>query len=195
MGVEEVAAGLSCSAAQGELASPQPTQEDAHELGKAGVVAATMLATALSGLSPTVASASTPERFEFSFANSDTLDCGAFQDVYTDSFEAHGTAYFDASGAPKRIIIQWEHHSNDTNSLTGLTLHEHGNFTETIDFAAGTDTVSGNQEIMNRSGSGVVVQDVGRIVYDQEGNVVFFAGGRKHSELLIGDQVLCDALA
>jgi hypothetical protein len=164
-------------------------------LGKAGLAVATTLVAALSGLSATVASASAPERFEFSFSNSDTLDCGAFQDVYTDSFEAEGTAYFDASGATSRIVIRWEHHSNDTNSLTNLTLHEHGHFTETIDFAAGTDTVTGNQEIMNRPGSGVVVQDVGRIVYDQEGNVVFFAGGRRHSEILIGDQVLCDALA
>ena len=48
---------------------------------------------------------------------------------------------------------------------------------------------------MNRPGTGVVVQDVGRVVFDADGNLVFFAGGRKHSEVLLGDQVLCDALA
>jgi hypothetical protein len=139
--------------------------------------------------------ASPPSRFAFSFSNPGTVDCGAFQDIYTDSFEAVGTVYSDAAGAPTRITIHWEHHSDDTNSVTGLTLHEHGHFTETIDFAAHTDTVTGNQEVMNRPGTGVVVQDVGRIVYDEDGNIVFFAGGRKHSEVLLGDDVLCDALA
>jgi hypothetical protein len=41
----------------------------------------------------------------------------------------------------------------------------------------------------------VVVQDVGRVVFDANGNIVFFAGGRKHSQTLSGEQVLCDALA
>jgi len=84
---------------------------------------------------------------------------------------------------------------SDTNSVTGLTLHEHGHFTETIDLLSGTDTVTGNQEIANRPGTGVVVQDVGKVVYDANGDLVFFAGGRHHSEVLLGDQVLCDALA
>ena len=142
-----------------------------------------------------MASADSPERFAFSFSNDGTIDCGTFEDVYTDAFDATGMAFLDESGTPTRIVIHWEHHSEDTNSVTGLTLHEHGHFTETIDFTAVTDTITGNQEIMNRAGTGVVVQDVGRIVYDPEGNIVFFAGGRKHSEVLIGDEVLCDALA
>lgn len=33
------------------------------------------------------------------------------------------------------------------------------------------------------------------MVYDANGNVVFFAGGRKHSGVLLGDQVWCKALA
>jgi hypothetical protein len=40
-----------------------------------------------------------------------------------------------------------------------------------------------------------VVQDVGRVVFDVDNNLLFFAGGRNHSELLGGDQVLCNALA
>jgi hypothetical protein len=56
-------------------------------------------------------------------------------------------------------------------------------------------TTTGNREVANRPGSGVVVQDVGRVVSDFDGNLLFFAGGRNHSELFGGDQVLCDALA
>jgi hypothetical protein len=33
------------------------------------------------------------------------------------------------------------------------------------------------------------------MMFDADGQVDFFAGGRKHSEELLGDQVLCDALA
>ena len=115
--------------------------------------------------------------------------------LFTDFVDAVGTVYFDQSGEPVRIIIHWEHHSNDTNSVTGLTLHEHGHFTETIDLLSGTDTITSNEEVMNRPGTGVVVQDVGKVVYDADGNLVFFAGGRNHSGVLLGDEVLCAALA
>ena len=148
---------------------------------------------ALSGVS--AAWAGTPDRFEFSSSDPGTVDCGTFEDQFTDFVEAVGTVYFDQSGEPVRIIIHWEHHSNDTNSVTGLTLHEHGHFTEAIDLLSGTDTITGNEEVMNRPGTGVVVQDVGKVVYDADGNLVFFAGGRNHSEVLLGDEVLCAALA
>ena len=75
---------------------------------------------------------------------------------------------------------------NDTNSVTGLTVHEHGHFIETFDLRTGTVTVTGNQEVANRPGTGVVVQDTGRIVFDADGNVVLFAGGRNHSEGVAG---------
>src|SRR5689334_20136003 len=100
--------------------------------------------------SPAGASARTPERFTLSITNPGTVDCGTFQDNFTDFFDGTGTTYFDSTGNPIRIVVHWEHHSNDTNSVTGLTLHEHGHFTETIDLLAGTDTFTGNQEIMNR---------------------------------------------
>jgi hypothetical protein len=146
-------------------------------------------------LGPATAAGRAPERSTFSFSNPGVIDCGSFKDQFTDFFAAHAVTYFDRAGDPIRIVIHWEHHSNDTNSVTGLTLHEHGHFTETIDLLSGTDTITGNQEIANRPGTGVVVQDVGKVVYDADGNLVFFAGGRQHSEVLLGDQVLCDALA
>lgn len=154
---------------------------------------AVMAAVALS--SPAAASTRAPERFTLSFTSPGTIDCGTFQDQFTDFFDGAGAYYFDSTGNPIRIVVHWEHHSNDTNSVTGLTLHEHGHFTETVDLLAGTDTYTGNEEIMNRPSTGVVVQDVGKLVYDANGNVVFFAGGRKHSGVLLGDQVWCEALA
>jgi hypothetical protein len=123
------------------------------------------------------------------------IDCGSFQDNFVDFFSGAQTTFYDSNGDPVRIVQHVEHHSNDVNSETGLTIHEHGHFTFTIDLIAETVTISGNQEVANRPGVGVVVQDVGRAVFDFDNNLLFFAGGRNHSELFGGDQVLCDALA
>lgn len=155
----------------------------------AGVAATLLLAI------PSAASARAPFRESVSFTGSDFIQCDGFQDQFTDFFNFKAATYFDSAGNPIRVVTHGEHHSNDTNSVTGLTLHEHGHFTVTDDLLTGTATITGNQEIMNRPGSGVVVQDVGRVVFDANGDLVFFAGGRKHSELFLGDQVLCDALA
>ena len=125
----------------------------------------------------------------------DFIDCGSFQDNFVDFFNVVETTFYDSDGDRVRIVDHVEHHSNDVNSETGLTIHEHGHFTATADLIAGTVTITGNQEVANRRGVGVVVQDVGRVVFDSDGNLLFFAGGRNHSELFGGEQVLCDALA
>jgi hypothetical protein len=122
------------------------------------------------------------------------IECGSFHDDFVDFFSGTQTTFYDKSGDAVRLVFHLEHHSNDVNSVTGVTIHEHGHFTATIDLITGTQTITGNSEVANRPGRGVVVQDVGRAVFDSAGNLVFFAGGRNHSELFGGDQVLCDAL-
>jgi hypothetical protein len=119
------------------------------------------------------------ERFTVSMTTPGTVDCGKFQDQFTDILDGAGTAYVDSAGNPIRIVIHWDHHSSDTNSVTGLTLHEQGHNSKRIDFLAGTDIITGNQEIMNRPRTGVVVHDVGKVVTDADGNIVFrqTAGG------------------
>jgi hypothetical protein len=144
---------------------------------------------------PSPAAAATPDRFPLEFHGTGTVDCGTFEDNFLDDMYGEGTVFFDSAGAPIRVVIHWTHTSTDTNSVTGLTLHEHGHFTETFDLVAGTDTLTGNQEVMNRPGFGVIIQDTGRQVYDADGNLIFFAGGRKHSQVLLGDQPFCDGLA
>ena len=134
------------------------------------------------------------DRSEWTFASPGVVECGTFQDQYMDYYDVAETDVFDRDGSLVKVILHVYHHSDDTNSVTGLTLHEHGHFTETVNLVTGTDTVTGNLEIANRPSTGVVIQDVGRVVYDFDGNLVFFAGGRLHSQLLLGEQILCDAL-
>ncbi len=136
-----------------------------------------------------------PEKITFSRSSTGVVDCGAFQDNYTDFFSGTETTFFDKDGNPTRIVVQMEHHAIDVNSVTGLTLDEHGHATFVFDLVNGGGSVSGNLEIATRPGTGVVIQDVGRLEFDADGNMIFFAGGTKHSQILEGSQIFCTALA
>jgi len=151
--------------------------------------------------SPSIATAGPPARSHYTLQFPGVIDCGTFQDIFTDYFDIAETDQFDRYGNLVKIVLHAEHTSDDMNSVTGLTLHERGHYVETVDLLADTDTVTGNVAIINVPGSGAVVQITGRLVYspslnidDLRENLVFFAGPRKHSEVLLGDQVLCDAL-
>ena len=65
-----------------------------------------------------------------------------------------------------RAIEHIEHHSNDVNSVTGFTLHEHNHYVVITDFMAGTVTINGAINIMQRKGAGSVIQNVGHKVFD-----------------------------
>jgi hypothetical protein len=146
-------------------------------------------------LAASPASATPPTTTTFSFTNPGVIDCGTFVDNFVDFFDVRETDFFDAAGNPIRIVYNVEHHSNDVNSVTGLTLHEHGHYTITVDLVSGTETDTGHFEIANRPGFGAVVTDVGRVVFDANGNLLFFAGALRASQLFQGEQIFCIALA
>jgi hypothetical protein len=170
---------------------------EAGLMGRIAHVALTCLAMFLAALMGAASASATPPTHEAlpPFESPGVIDCGNFQDNFVDFFTGTQTTFYDMGGDPVRLVQHVEHHSNDVNSVTGLTIHEHGHFTFTVDLIAETVTITGNQEVANRRSAGVVVQDVGRAVFDFDDNLLFFAGGRNHSELFGGDQVLCDALS
>lgn len=152
-------------------------------------------ATTVPALVPAPATAATPTTREpVSVTVPGTIDCGTFKDNYVDFYTGMQTTFYDASGRPTRQVIQWTHLSNDVNSMTYKTIHEHGTFTEIIDFVLGTDTVTGRFEIATVPGSGVVVQDVGRVVFDASGNVVFSTPSGRRS-IPQDDSKYCIALS
>lgn len=176
-------------------AQPEGTGGPMKRITSIGVALAAAVVACLLGAGSAFAIPPTEQTIPAS-ATPGVIDCGSFQDNYVDFYTATPwTTYYDTNGNPVRWVLHFDHHSNDVNSVTGLTIHEHGQYTVTIDLITGTATITGNQEVANRPGEGVVVQDVGRQVFDADGNLVFFAGGRMHSETLGGDQVLCDALS
>jgi hypothetical protein len=140
-------------------------------------------------------SARPPTHEPFSLVEPGVVECNGFQDNFVDFYTGRQTTFYDDNGEPVRLVIHAEHTSNDVNSVTGFTVHEHGHLTVTIDLITGTTTVTGNQEIVNLPHEGVVLQDTGRAVFDAEGSLLFFAGGRKHSQLIQGEQIFCDILS
>jgi len=100
---------------------------------------------------------------------------------------------FDNGGAVSRVVDHVDHVSNDVNSVTGLALHEHDNFMTIFDPTAGTVTLDGALVRMNRPGQGIVIQDVGRLVFDADFHMIFVAG--HHQALREGDQAFRNALA
>jgi hypothetical protein len=159
------------------------------------ILRSTLLAAALALLVGSPALAAPRERLEYDLQFDGVVDCGTFVDNFTDFYHVRETDEFDADGNLVRILLHIEHHSNDVNSVTGFTIHEHGHFYVVVDFVAGTTTITGNSELANRKGTGVVIQDTGRIVIDANGDPIFFAGGRKHSNNVQGEQIYCDALS
>jgi hypothetical protein len=135
------------------------------------VVAASVAAVVVAfGAGPAAAAA--PERFEGDFQIVDTIDCSqfnpawTFNDDFVDFIHVRGQVWLDANGDPLRAIEHVHHVSNDVNSVTGFTLHEHNHFTVVTNFVAGTVTLNGAINIMQRRGVGKVIQHTGHKVID-----------------------------
>jgi hypothetical protein len=139
------------------------------------------------------ASATPPERYSFSGTNSDVVHCDGFDDNFTDVFSGSGTIFFDRAGNPIRVIEHDVSHSSDTNSVTGLTLHEHDRSTTTVDRRTGQVKIAGGPIRMNRKGEGIVIHDSGIVVFDADGNLIFEGG--PHELFHQGDEVFCSALS
>jgi hypothetical protein len=145
--------------------------------------------------SPAVGAA--PERYTDEFVFSDTIDCSefdpawTFNDDFVDFFEVRGQIWLDDAGQPIRAIEHIVHRSNDVNSVTGFTLHEHNHFTAQLDFIAGTVTLNGAINIMQRPGAGSVILNAGHKVLDLETGTPLVLAGPDRAD----DEDFCRAVA
>jgi hypothetical protein len=143
------------------------------------------------------AAAAAPQRFESDFQFADTIDCSefnpawTFHDDFVDFFHDRGQVWLDGNGNPLRAIEHIEHTSNDVNSVTGFTLHEHNHFVALIDFVRGTVTLNGAINIMQRPGAGSVILNAGHKVFDLQTGTPFVLAGPDRAE----DEDFCRAVA
>ena len=168
---------------------------------KRALVALTVIALAL-GVAAPPSFGATSEPYSFDFDFSDTIDCSSFNPAWTfnddfhDFFQVRGRVWFDDEGEPIRDIGHFFHRSNDVNSVTGFTLHEHNHYVVVIDFVQGTITQNGAINIMQLPGTGSVILNVGHKVFEfdfetgQPGTPIALAGPNRAD-----DEDFCRAVA
>jgi hypothetical protein len=137
--------------------------------------------------------AKAPQAHQSSFQFSGVVNCRSFVDRYTDRYSIVGRTYFDHAGTAVRIIDHVRHTSTDRNSVTGLVVHQHDRYNIVTEVRTGILRVSGGLFRINRPGRGMVIHDVGRVVMDKDGNLIFTAG--RHQVLGNDSTVFCSALA
>jgi hypothetical protein len=119
-------------------------------------------------------------------------NCGNFlvRDAFVFDFSAK--LFFDENGELVMIVEQIRGTDTFYNPDTGKAFTSRFQNTEHIDPAADTDAVTGVISLLTVPGSGAVLLDVGRVVF-QGGEVTFQAGPHQ----VVGGDVagLCEALA
>ena len=149
---------------------------------------------ALGGVAAANAGQNTRETFTFSDPFSGSFDCGTFTATFSGHDKGRVTTWFDANGEPIKEIGRIQAVETDVNESTGKSIEVRTNLTVHMDFAAGTTTLTGVRNLSTEPGRGVVVQHVGRVVVDSNGEPISLSG--KYPEFIEGymDDDFCAAL-
>lgn len=136
------------------------------------------------------AQAAAPQRYTDEYQISDTIDCSQFDpawqfnDDFTDFFTIRGQVTVDSAGNPVSAIEHVVHRSNDVNTATGFTIHEHNHFTVKYDFIRNTVALSGAINIAQRAGRGSVIHRSGHKILDlMTGEPIFISGPEKADDV------------
>jgi hypothetical protein len=94
------------------------------------------------------------------------------------------TAWLDDAGEPQRFFVRTNLVDTATNSVTGEQLVNRGVFEEMFVRIDGTDEFThqlvGFRFMATRAGDGLLMQDVGRIVYSPNEESILFLSGQHH---------------
>jgi hypothetical protein len=101
--------------------------------------------------------------------------------------------FVDQNGTPIRQVIHVHFVGTLTNTSTGKSIADEGNQIATIDLVTGTSTVDGRVRVTTVPGEGAILFQVGRVVRDAAGNVIFFAGQNDFLTRDFGE--FCDYMA
>jgi hypothetical protein len=144
-------------------------------------------------LSAPAAFADTPEHFIDDFPFEAVSDCGTFTITEVGTFHQVITVFTDENGEFVRAIVIESYEGQFTLSNSSMTYTEKG--THLLVISPDSFTVSG--QAFTIVGDHFRLYDVGRVVQDENGNVVFASA--KHPLLSFApdgiDAALCEALA
>jgi hypothetical protein len=162
-----------------------------------GLLSALVALTALTALLPGIAFAGSvkqPVIGSFTFTDETNVDPGlsatcGFTVTETDAGRGGFEVFFDSSGTPVRVQV--EEHYTGFFSANGLTVDTAGATLSSFDLNGG-ETDAGINIRVSLPGGGVLYIDRGRLVFDDNGNLVSEAG--PHPSLHGDIDGLCAAL-
>jgi hypothetical protein len=84
--------------------------------------------------------------------------------------------FYDSDGNAVRQVTHVHFVGTLTNTTTGKSIPDEGNQVVTTDLLTGTTTTDARVRVDTVPGEGAILFQVGRVVRDAAGNVIFFAG-------------------
>ena len=119
-------------------------------------------------------------------------DCGSFLALTDFEIDGRVTTFFNKDEKPIRVQVHVTYDGTLTNSVTGFTLRDPSHLTLMENLQEGKTTQAGMAFAVTVPGEGLALLDAGKLVFDQEGNVIFEGG--PHDFLHEGESLICAAL-
>ena len=137
-----------------------------------------VLALAVAPLALAAPASATPPTVEtFHFEGSvPFVSCEGFDIIVNFSVDGVERTFYDNTGEPVRIQVQFQGEGELVNTVTGASNTGAGPDMVIVDLEAGTETTVGLVLHNNLPGEGIVALQAGRITVDENGNVLFSAG-------------------
>jgi hypothetical protein len=146
-------------------------------LRRAAILAA-LAAAGLVGMNAPRAFAAAPtfEQFQGSFTEVDTQTCG-FPITINQNFTSGVQFFYDQQGNLTHSLAHIQ--LRGTDSANGVSLLDSADFTHTFDFATGINGDLGVTTHVIIPNGGTVLIDAGRVLSDEQGNLLFVAGNHQ----------------
>lgn len=125
--------------------------------------------------------------------------CSSFQILQSDTFTVRFTLFYNQEGNGTQRVFHEREVGTLSNSVTGTSVPFEADFTFTFtfatpgDFSTVTVTDTGQVYKVTLPGSGLILHDVGRVVFAPDGTITFEGG--PHQLLHNQVQKLCAALS
>jgi hypothetical protein len=154
-------------------------------------ILASLAAVGLVGVNASAALASAPtfQQFQGSFTEVDSQTCG-FPITINQNFTTDVQFFYDQQGNLVRSLAHIQ--LRGTDSANGVSLRDTADFTHTFDFTTGINGDLGVTTHVIIPNGGIVLIDAGRVLSDEQGNLLFVAGNH---QVISGDiAAYCAAL-
>ena len=139
-------------------------------------VAASAAAVVLTLVSSATASAPTSVSESFHRSIPNFISCPGFAVRGEFDVSRTVTTFYDETGAPVRQVTHVHFTGTLTSSLSGKAIDDAGNQIVSTDLTDGTSAVIGRVRVVTIPGEGEIFAQVGRLVRDGAGNLIFSAG-------------------